>query len=86
MPWTALGEMTQMGSVSICVAEQLKKLHMRVTVTVFTVLALHLANATQIETDPISVISHKAPKVRIVSAIVTVTCIFTENFNNVNTC
>ncbi len=56
------------------------------SLTVFTVLALHFANATQLETDPICVISPKSTKVRIVSAIVTVACIFTENFPNVNTC
>jgi hypothetical protein len=80
-----LGKMTQIGSVSSCVAFAKCSASTVNTVTVTLICSFLYRSATQIETDPICVISPKAAKARRVSAIVAVAGLFTNNFLNINT-
>ncbi len=86
-----LGEMTQIGSVSSCVAFAKCSASTVNTVTVTVICSFFYRSVTQIETDPICVISPKAAKAakaakaRRVSAIVAVAGLFTNNFLNMNT-
>ncbi len=73
-----LGEMTLIGSVYICVAFAKCSSSTVNTVTVTVICSFFYRSATQIETDPICVISPKAAKARRVSAIVAVAGLFTK--------
>jgi hypothetical protein len=81
----ALCEMTLIGSVSIHVAFAKCSVSTVNTARVTAICSFFYRSSTQIETDPICVISPKAAKARRVSAIVAVAGIFTNNFLNVNT-